>query len=255
MRWFIRAAAMLVVIGLALPLSAQDAKKADDKKADEKKDDHKKDDEKDKKDKLLPAGTVPGKITNWNEDKRVLKVEITYHYQKLNDGEAKAYQDSVTAYQKALASFRTAGTPQQRNQAVQDANKAQQDMATHLSKVWTMEKKTQEMEFSILDDAKIRTANPPIVFDDDGKPKKFSKAELDKLKGDTKTPGYPAEIDVIATGAQVQLTLVKKKDAKPTKDNTPTGVPKPKDYVNPDVLADHLPLVSVVVVLPVEEKK
>src|SRR5438067_6037458 len=102
MRWFMRVTALVLVVSFSLPLLAQDAKKpdekkdakkaddkkADDKKPDEKKPDAKKDDDKDKKEKLLPAGTLLGKITNLNEDKKTIKVEITHRYQKLNEDEA-----------------------------------------------------------------------------------------------------------------------------------------------------------------------
>jgi hypothetical protein len=262
MRWFIRATALFVVASLALPLLAQDAKKPDekknvfdekkdDKKPDEKKPDEKKPDEKkDDKEKLLPAGVVMGKITNLNEEKKTLKVEITHRYQKLNEGEAKAYLDAQAAYQRALLNRQA--TPQQR---AQDAAKAAQDMQTHLAKLYSIEKKTQEVELQLTDDAKIRVPNPPIAFDDDGKAKKYTKAELDKLKGDPKLPGFPAEFGALATGEVIQLTLVKKKEAKPMNPGGVPGVPKPKDLVGDDVLADHFPLASMVVVLGIEEKK
>jgi hypothetical protein len=261
MRWLIRVTALLLVVGLSLPLLAQDEKKPDEKKnvfdekkGDEKKpDDKKPDDKKDDKDKLLPAGVAMGKITNLNEEKKTLKVEITHRYQKLNEGEAKAYLDSQAAYQRALLNRQA--NPQQR---AQDLANATRDMQTHLAKLYSIEKKTEEVELQLTDDVKIRVANPPVVFDDEGKVKKYTKAELDKLKGDPKLPGYPAEFGAMATGEMVQVTLVKKKDAKPMNPNSggaPPGVPKPKDLVGPDVLADHLPLVSMVVVLGVEEKK
>ena len=250
MRWFIRAAALFVAVSLALPLLAQDAKKADEKKPDEKKPDEKKDDKKDDKEKLLPAGVVMGKITNLNEEKKTLEVEITHRYQKLNEGEAKAYLDAQAAYQRALLNRQA--NPQQR---AQDLARAAQDMQTHLAKLYTIEKKMQKVEVQLTDTANIRVPNPPVAFDDDGKAKKYTKAELEKLKGDPKLPGFPAEFGALATGETIQLTLVKKKDAKPMNPAGPPGVPKPKDLVGEDALADHLPLASMVVVVGVEEKK
>jgi hypothetical protein len=251
MRWFIRAAALFLVVSVSLPLLAEDAKKPDEKKNvfDEKKDGKKADEKKDDKEKLLPAGVVMGKITNLNEDKKTLEVEITHRYQKLNEGEAKAYLDAQAAYQRALLNRQA--NPQQR---AQDIARATQDMQTHLAKLYTIEKKMQKVELQLTDDAKIRVPNPPVAFDDDGKAKKYTKQELDKLKGDPKLPGFPAEFDALATGETVQLTLVKKKDAKPMHPVAP-GVPKPKDLVGEDALADHFPLASMVVVVGIEEKK
>jgi len=74
------------------------------------------------------------------------------------------------------------------------------------------------------------------------------------LKGpDKKLPGFPAEFDALATGEMVQVSLVRKKDAKPMNPNP--GVPKPKDVVGEDALADHLPLVSMIVVVQQGENK
>jgi hypothetical protein len=249
MRCFIRAAALFVAVSLVVPLLAQDAKKADEKKDEKKADEKKSDEKKDDKEKLLPAGVVVGKILNLNEEKKTLEVEITHRYQKLNEGEAKAYLDAQAAYQRALLNRQA--TPQQR---AQDAAKAAQDMQTHLAKLYTIEKKMQKVEVQLTDTANIRVPNPPVAFDDDGKAKKYTKAELEKLKGDPKLPGFPAEFGVLATGEMVQLTLVKKKDTKPM-NPAPPGVPKPKDLVGEDALADHLPLTSMVVVIGTEEKK
>ena len=250
MLWFMRVTALVVLVGFSLPLLAQDAKKPDaekkdDKKADDPKpDDKKKDDDKDKKDKLLPAGTLQGKITKLDADKKTVSVEITFYYQKPNNDEYKAMIDAQNRYNQAV--FK-----RDRNGAIQ----AQNDMVTHYAKLYSIEKKTQNLDLQIMDDAKIRVSYPPIAFDDDGKPKKYTKKELDELKGpDKKVPGFPAEFDALATGETVQVMLVRKKDDKPMKPN-PGGVPKPKDVVGEDALADHLPLVSTIVVVQQGESK
>src|SRR5262249_1480933 len=154
-----------LVVSVSLPLLAEDAKKGDDKKAvDKKADDKKADEKKDDKEKLLPAGVVMGKITNLNEDKKTLEAEITHRYQKLNEGEAKAYLDAEGAARGAWLNRQA--NPQQR---AQDIARATQDMQTHLAKLYTIEKKMQKVELQLTDDAKIRVPSPPVAFDDDGK--------------------------------------------------------------------------------------
>lgn len=264
MTWFLRATALVVLLGFSLPLLAEDVKKpdvvkADDKKADPKKaddpkktDDPKKDDEKEKKDKLLPAGTLQGKITKYDADKLTMTVEVTFYYQKPNPGEYQGMIDAQNRYYQALSK-----RPADFNGARQAIN----DYNTHQAKLYSMEKKMQNLDLQIMDDAKIRVAVPAVAFDDDGKQKKYTRKELDEMKGpDKKLPGYTADIGQIATGVQVQLSLVKKKDAKPVRPVTPPpgggiGNPKPKDVVGEDVLSDHLPLVSVVVILPQVESR
>jgi hypothetical protein len=253
MLWFMRVAALAVVLGFSLPLVAQDAKKPDaDKKADDTKpDDKKKDDDKDKKDKLLPAGTLQGKITKLDADKKTMSVEVTIYFQKLNTDEYKGMLDAQSRYNQAFL---------KRPVDVNGAAQAQRDYVTHYGKLYSIDKKTQELDLQIIDDAKIRVSNPPIAFDDDGKVKKYTKAQLDKLKGDPKLPGYPADFDALATGEMVQVQLVKKKDAKPMNPNpNPNpgagGAAKPKEVVGDDALADHLPLVQMVVVIQTGENK
>jgi hypothetical protein len=237
MLWFMRLTALVMLLGLSLPLLAEDAKKPD---AEKKADNPKADD----KDKLLPAGTLQGKITKFDADKRTMTVQVTYFYQKPHPDEYKALVDAQNRYNQAI--FK-----RDRNGAIQ----AQNDMATHYAKLYSVEKKTQDLDLQITDEAKIRMASPPIAFDDDGKPKKYTKKELDELKGpDKKLPGYTAEFDAVATGELVQVQLVRKKDAKPPMNPNP-GVPKPKDIVGEDALADHLPLVSVILIAQQGENK
>src|SRR5262249_8625649 len=69
------------------------------------------------------------------------------------------------------------------------------------------------------EDCKFRMENPPLQFDDKGKPKKPTQKELKELKGDDKQPGYPATFADLKIGQVVKITLVKPKDAvKPAKD-------------------------------------
>ena len=260
MTWLMRVTALLVVLGLAMPLLAQnaakpDTEKKDDKKADDPKpDDKKKDDDKDKKDKLLPAGTLQGKIKNLDVEKKTMKLEVTYYYQKPNNDEYRAMLNAQNSYIQAVQKRDARGAAQ-----------AQQDIATHSAKLYSTEKKTMDVDLQIMDDAKIRVANPPVAFDDDGKVKKYTKKELDALKGDPKLPGYPAEFDALGSGSMVQVTLVKKKTDKPEKPMNPmpmnpmnpggVGGPKPKDVVGEDALADHLPLASLVLIVQQGENK
>jgi hypothetical protein len=256
MVWIMRWSALVLLVGFTLPLLADDAKKPDDKqdaakKADDKKGDDAKPDEpkkeEEKKEKLLPAGTLQGKITKFDEDKKTFKLEITFSVAKVNEGEANAYLQAQTQYQQAMV-----------NRNSQQLANAMRDMQTHYAKLYNYEKKTQEVELQILDDAKIRMVAPPPAFDDDGKPHKYTKKELDELKGDPKLPGFPAELSSLGTGQQVQVALVRKKTTKPmyppAKGAGAPGLPKPKDGMNPDALADHLPLVSMIMLMQKPDK-
>jgi hypothetical protein len=71
---------------------------------------------------------------------------------------------------------------------------------------------------------KVRLTNPPIQYDDKGRPKKLTSEDLAKLKGeetgDDKLPGYAAEPTEITTGDTVTITLkMPDPNKKPAKDD------------------------------------
>src|SRR5262249_22796614 len=73
--------------------------------------------------------------------------------------------------------------------------------------------RNQNVEFVLNDDTKVRTSSPPVEYDDNGKPKKYTPEELKKLKGpDSKLPGYTGDINNLAKDQIVTLYLAKVKD-------------------------------------------
>lgn len=57
-------------------------------------------------------------------------------------------------------------------------------------------------------DVRIRSLQPPFVYDDMGNPKEYTKEELKKLKGDNpRIPGYQAELTSLESGQVLQVTL------------------------------------------------
>jgi hypothetical protein len=190
------------------------AKKDDVKKDDAaKKDDAKKDDKKDEpnSEKMLKAGQLSGKVVHVDESKRGLKVQLTYGIPKLNDGEYRAMLDDQAKYAAAIArkDFRAAAN----HQAY---------AAMHQAKLYTMEKKTKDVELQTTDDLVVRVAQPPAAFDDKGLPKKYTQKELDELKGpNKKLPGYNADFSDLRSGQMISIELVKKQNTeKPPKFKT-----------------------------------
>jgi hypothetical protein len=236
MRSVIRLTALAVFGFLVLPLFAADDAKAPqpDKKADEKKD---ADDKKDKD--WVVVGKVTGEVSNFDENKKTLKV--TVEVPVINQNEAQALAQAEADYARALS---------KRPPDVNGANQALQNIANHKAKLYKGEKKTNE--WAMLDDAKVRTQNPPVVFDDDGKIKKPSADELKKMKGDPNLPGYPGEMSNLHNGQTVTVTLMRKKDAKPptpAKPDPTTG--KPPEI---DLNADYAPHVSLIVIVHDNQK-
>lgn len=103
--------------------------------------------------------------------------------------------------------------------------------------------KWQNVDIEAIDDVKVRLANPPIEFDDKGRPKRISSAELKKLKGegaDAKLPGYAADFGQLRQGQIVQVTLTKRKEA-----------PKPirRGKKGEDDVDDNRPMASLIVIV------
>ncbi len=73
--------------------------------------------------------------------------------------------------------------------------------------------KDHEVKAILTDDVKIRVLNPPPLYDDKGRMKRYTAKELKELKGeDTKTPGYPADSADLQPRARIQVDLVLKKE-------------------------------------------
>ena len=75
----------------------------------------------------------------------------------------------------------------------------------------------QDVKVMTIDDVKVRTKNPPVQYDDKGNKKKFTSKELKELKGDPKLPGYSAEFNDLKQNQVVEVSLVRKKSDKGSK--------------------------------------
>jgi hypothetical protein len=138
-------------------------------------------------------------------------------------------QNQILQAQNRVA---TARTPQQRNSAMQHLQRAQVSLqqATVALNVaaaggvgvggappgyrWVVT--SSEIEFQAMEEAKIRTLVLPENYDEKGNIKKYTKQELDELKGkDKNLPGYESEMEKLETGMKVKVVLAPRKKSKP----------------------------------------
>ena len=88
---------------------------------------------------------------------------------------------------------------------------------------------TKMYDMKLTDNADIRYMNLPMVFDDDGKVKKYSDAEIKDLKGKKTTlPGYEGKLEDLKVGQTVKVSLIyvplpKPKTRPPQKNRSQTG--------------------------------
>jgi hypothetical protein len=271
MQYLPRWAALLLVVGLVVPLLAADEKpadpkkdpdknavKGDDKKPDPKPDDKKPDPKKtpeksppaakpspgkvdlskdlDKNvnsEKTIKAGHLTGKVLAIIESKKSLRLQVTLQVPKLNAGALNGLQQAQVNLQVAMARNDVGGVINARN-----------SIAQHQANLYHFQTVTKEVELQTTDDVKVRLAYPPAQFDDKGKPKKYTAKELKELKGpDPRLPGYNGEFSDLQQEQTVTVTLVKKKDAP-----RPAAKPKGKE-ADVDLLQGHLPQVSLILVV------
>lgn len=77
--------------------------------------------------------------------------------------------------------------------------------------------KEMNVDFELADKVMVRVEKPPFAFDDKGQVKKYTKEELDAMKGENKKEfGYHAEIDILKGGHVLRLFMGRPKGAPKT---------------------------------------
>jgi hypothetical protein len=194
--------------------------------------------------KMVKAGVLTGKVVAIYEDKRVIRLAVTVPVTRVNAGSLQSLQQA----QRDLAMARARGD---RGGMIS----AQQAMVQAQAGLVSVEHRTQDVELTVQDEAVVRAARPKAEFDDKGKVKRLTKAELKEQKGpDPKLPGYNAEFSDLATEQIIQVSLVKKKLTGAAAKAVARPKPKAKGKADEadagaDLLADHLPQVSMIVIL------
>ena len=236
---FNRWAGLLVALAFILPASAADDKKDADKKADAKAEAAKKQAEAKQKSKMLTAGKVTGKLTTVEGSSKNFTVQITYKVGVPNAGALQNIENyKIQAAQVQLDPNRSA---QDKLNALRSI---QIEILKNQANAITYKDEAANLDFVAADDMKVRVANPPVEFDDKGKPKKYTAKELKELKGPGNYPGYPGEFENLKVGQYVSVYLPKTKE---------TARPKAKDK-DKDIPADTRHA-AIMVVVELEPKK
>lgn len=186
--------------------------------------------------KMIRAGQVVGKVVAVYEDKRKIRVKISQVVKEINTGSLQSIQNA----QVQMAVARARGD-------YQGMISAQRSMLQARANLYTVKVVHREPEIQVMDDAVIRMRSPRADFDDKGRPKKYTKAELKELKGsDPKLPGYNADFGDISTDQIVVIQLVRKK-------TPPIKLPRGKNKEEMEsalieLLAEAMPQASMVII-------
>jgi hypothetical protein len=183
---------------------------ADDKDPDKDKPDSK--EIKEAKDKLVSAGKITGKLTRVDGSQKYLTVQVTLKVAELKHD---APQHLVNL-QRQLAEAGLIRNPVQRQQRIAEIQG--QITRYQTTGMYTTKDQQQKFELQATDDVKVRMQNPPVDFDDSGKPKKYTAKELKELKGpDPKLPGYTADFDSLKQDMTVDVYVAKPKSTTKSK--------------------------------------
>jgi hypothetical protein len=198
-----------------------DPKKPDVKKPDDKKDDAKKPDDPKKADDKKAADTK--------------KVESKSDKKKKDDaGDGMVPAGQITAIVRNTGSSKKGITL-----GVETYELRLQGRRITPAKV------TKNVDLQPADDMVVRMLNPPPKFVD-GKAKPYTSKELKAMRGDSKLPGYSADLENLKADQIVQVQLIRKKDA-PKPKAPPKNKDKSKD--KDDEIDESLPQIKMIVII------
>jgi hypothetical protein len=177
--------------------------------------------------KMLRQSKVAATVVVVVEDKKTLRLRITIPYIKINAG--------------ALNNYYNAQMNLMRQTSPQGILNAQNNLLRAESQIYQQDKIDKEVEWTAADEFKVRAANPPPLFDEKGRPKRYTRKELQELRGNDRLPGFPAEFSDIKAGQIVQVTLLQNKaGARPARRSRDAGG---------DASADNLPKMSLIIIV------
>src|SRR5579885_1669265 len=171
MRYIPRVAAFFLALGLVLPVLAADPKKLPDPKKDL--------DKAPGATKFVKAGEATGKIVAVYESKKMLRLQV--QVPQLNEAAVNAIAQAEVQLQIYAATRNIGGI-----------QSAQRTILQNQANLYTLQPK--DFELQTTEDLRVRLSNPPAQFDDKGKIKRYTRKELNVLRGpDPKLPGYSGE--------------------------------------------------------------
>jgi hypothetical protein len=185
------------------------------------------------KDKMVKAGTVMGKVMNVYEDKKKVRIQVTI--QVLDPA-------GVQRLAQAKLEMARAGDANAYRNAQNSLLQAQRSLYKN---------ETKEVEVQAADDVVVRMARPKEDFDEKGRLKKYTKKELEELRGtDKKLPGYKADFGDITTDQIIQISLVRKKGSPVVPKLPKKGKGKDADDAAvADLIAENAPQASLIVIV------
>jgi hypothetical protein len=199
----------------------------------------------------LKSGEYFGKLVAPPASDGSFTIRIEHYEPKDAAAATKAANDLNAAVQKAqqLEQQVAANSTPQRLNALQKAydqvHKQQARQRDFYNLVY------KEIDFHAANDATIRFLQPPVVYDDKGERKKFSKSELEEMHGtDPSVPGYAAKTTDLQASQVIRVSL---RPARSTSDDKAAASDKDKDKPAPKMEATMIVIVVPEDMTPVDQ--
>jgi len=186
--------------------------------------------------------TVKGTVLSFDEGKKTVRLRVEDPKPDL-----KAIQSALQTQQQGQLEYLQASSKRPQDvQGLANAQKKVNDAVAAQRKAMAVTTPV-EVEWTTTEEVVVRVSDLPQQFDDKGQVKKLTPKEKADLKGNPKLPGYKAEVSDVHANDVVAVTLVRSKAAAKIKID-----PKAKD-VDPALLAEIQPHVSMILVLPIKK--
>jgi hypothetical protein len=204
----------LLLGGFMLPAFAADTSKTDKKGTKDSKD----------ADAYVQVATYEGTVKKAEGGSRSFTVELVNRQLDPQDVAARAQR---LAQLQAQLVQQTATANKNNGFNRQAIFQTQQQIAQEQAKPPKFIEQKMDKDFDAPEEVKVRVSDLPVEFDNNGKPKRYTKQELADKKGPGNLWGYPGQFESMAVGQQVRIIMgVKKSVYETAKKKRKTPPPK-----------------------------
>jgi hypothetical protein len=190
--------------------------------------------------KFLPiVGSVPAVVSEVNAEKGLLKLKVTYRELVPNpdvQAELVNQQADIIAKQQGILQ---SDDPIDRQQRMTELYQAVAQKGATALGLFDVKETQVDVECSLLKDVKVRVPHLPPLFDEQGRPAKYTPEEIKKAKGPDNLPGFIGQLDDLKAGQGILVHLKRKLVPKPGDDKPPVRY----------VLAKEKPFAAIIVIV------
>jgi hypothetical protein len=151
------------------------------------------------RERWFAAGVLVGQLLDVQKDH--VKFHFTYKVPVLNQEAAQAIQELQGQLLEAI-----------QNQDVDEVARIGGEISQQQANLYVPEDRAEDIELALAPSLNVRKLRLPVIFDDKGRPHRYTPEELRDLKGKERLPGFKAEVEELTEGQTVRLHLVRKKE-------------------------------------------